>query len=264
LENTKINLRKSPESFDEYKVAFEKVKNHLQNGNSYLVNLTFKTRISINYSLDEIFLLSNAKYKLLTSGFVVFSPEIFVQIRNNRIYSFPMKGTINADIPGAGEIIMNDFKESAEHSTIVDLIRNDLSLVAEKVHVDRYRYIDIVNTHDKKILQVSSQISGELKKEFQKNIGDLLYSLLPAGSVTGAPKKKTVEIIREVEDYDRGFYTGIFGYFDGENLDSGVMIRYIEKEGSDLYYKSGGGITVNSSPESEYQEMIDKIYVPVY
>jgi len=88
--------------------------------------------------------------------------------------------------------------------------------------------------------------------------------LLPAGSVSGAPKKKTVEIIRNAEGQDRGYYTGIFGFFDGNNLDSGVMIRYIEKIGDQLVYRSGGGITTHSNWKSEYQELIDKVYVPIY
>jgi len=67
-----------------------------------------------------------------------------------------------------------------------------------------------------------------------------------------------------VENYDRGFYTGVFGYFDGQNLDSCVMIRFIEKENGEYFYKSGGGITVYSNPESEYEELINKIYVPVH
>jgi para-aminobenzoate synthetase component 1 len=90
-----------------------------------------------------------------------------------------------------------------------------------------------------------------------------LFKLLPAGSISGAPKQKTVEIIKEAETHQRGYYTGVCGIFDGENLDSGVMIRYIENQNGQLIYKSGGGITVNSEPDYEYNEMIDKIYVPI-
>ena len=87
--------------------------------------------------------------------------------------------------------------------------------------------------------------------------------MLPAGSVTGAPKKQTVAIIRESENYERGWYTGVFGVFDGKSLDSAVMIRYIEKDSGKFCYKSGGGITYMSDPEKEYEELISKIYVPV-
>ncbi|MCK5878109.1 MAG: chorismate-binding protein, partial [Candidatus Marithrix sp.] len=79
----------------------------------------------------------------------------------------------------------------------------------------------------------------------------------------GVPKKKTLEIIKTVEGYKRGFFTGIFGYFDGYKLDSAIMIRFIEKqENNQLIYKSGGGITVDSDLKTEYKEMLDKIYIP--
>jgi para-aminobenzoate synthetase component 1 len=86
--------------------------------------------------------------------------------------------------------------------------------------------------------------------------------LLPAGSITGAPKPSTMKIIEEAEGYDRGYYTGVMGYFDGENFESAVMIRYIENIDGNLVFKSGGGITVLSNAEHEYQELIDKVYLP--
>jgi len=88
-------------------------------------------------------------------------------------------------------------------------------------------------------------------------------ALLPAGSVSGAPKPKTITIIAQAEQEKRGYYTGIFGYFDGTKLDSGVMIRFIEQADNQLYYRSGGGITTQSDAQTEYQEAIDKVYVPV-
>ena len=250
--------------FDEYKTAFNKVMYNLRQGNSYLANLTFPTKIETNLNLEDIFNHSEAKYKLYYKNkFVVFSPEIFVQIKNKKIFSFPMKGTIDASIADAENIIINDEKELAEHYTIVDLIRNDLSIISKNVKVDKFRYIDKLNTCDKQLLQVSSQISGELYDDYNSAIGDIITSMLPAGSITGAPKKKTVDIIKDAENYDRGFYTGIFGIFDGINLDSCVMIRFIEKTDKGFIYKSGGGITVNSNLNSEYNELIDKVYVPL-
>ena len=86
--------------------------------------------------------------------------------------------------------------------------------------------------------------------------------LLPAGSVTGAPKHMTMEIIKKAEGYDRSWYTGIAGIFDGERVDSGVLIRYIEHIDGKLFFKSGGGITYQSQCKDEYNEMISKVYVP--
>ena len=88
--------------------------------------------------------------------------------------------------------------------------------------------------------------------------------MLPAGSISGAPKNKTLEIINNVENHKRGYYTGIFGFFDGESFDSAVTIRYIEKFKKKYYYKSGGGITYNSRLDDEYKELINKIYVPTF
>ncbi len=257
-------LTKKPIPLADYKSKFNKVLYHLNYGDSFLTNLTVKTEIEISHSLQDLFYLSNAKYKLFVKDqFLVFSPEIFIQIREGKIYSFPMKGTIDATIPGAAEVILNNVKEKAEHATIVDLIRNDLSIVASDVQVSRFRYLDEITTSHKNLLQVSSEIIGTLPSNYQAKLGDILLSLLPAGSVSGAPKRKTLEIIALAEQEKRGYYAGVVGYFDGEKLDSGVMIRFIEQAGNRYFYRSGGGITTQSDAEQEYEEMIDKIYVPI-
>lgn len=257
-------LLKHPISLSDYKNKLSKVMYHLHYGDTFLTNLTIKTEIETHHSLQDLFYASKAKYKLFVRNqFLVFSPEIFVQLREGKIFSNPMKGTIDAQVPGAVDIILLDKKEKAEHITIVDLIRNDLSMVAKDVHVSRFRYIDEIKTSHKTLLQVSSEIVGTLPENYRSKLGDILVTLLPAGSVSGAPKQKTVEIISQAEQEKRGYYTGIMGYFDGENLDSGVMIRFIEKVGKKLFYRSGGGITTQSDPELEYQETIDKVYVPI-
>jgi len=265
IQNTKAALTKLPISFSEYKAKFDFVKERISFGDSYLTNLTIKTKIEIDQSLEELFSESVAKYKLCwRSKFLVFSPETFIKIKNKKIYSFPMKGTIDASLPDAEQLILSDAKELSEHVTIVDLIRNDLSGVAKNVEVNRFRYIEKIKTNQKDLLQVSSEIAGDLSDDYASHIGSILISLLPAGSISGAPKKKTIQIIQEAEKEKREFYTGVFGYFDGENLDSAVMIRFIEQAGNDFYYRSGGGITAQSEAEKEYQEAIDKIYVPIY
>lgn len=258
-----VVLNKYPVQFSIYEHAYSIVRRNLMAGNSYLTNLTFETEIELNHTLSEIFARSNSRYRLLFGDdFVVFSPEIFVQIADGKISSFPMKGTIDASIPEAEKIVLSDPKETAEHNTIVDLIRNDLSMIASDVKVERFRYIEKINTNEKSLLQVSSEISGKLPGGYQDELGNIFRKLLPAGSISGAPKKKTLEIIHEAETFSRGFYTGVFGYFDGVNLDSGVMIRFIKNENGKLIFCSGGGITVNSNPVDEYNELIDKVYVP--
>jgi para-aminobenzoate synthetase component I len=280
---------KHPVSYQTYLNAFQQVQQHIKKGNTYLINLTFPTPVSSNLTLREVYYYSKARYKVLSiNNFIVFSPEKFVQIANGKIHAFPMKGTMDARLKNAEKRLLENKKELAEHYTIVDLIRNDLGMVSDQVAVERFRYIEKITTNYGSLLQASSHISGILPSDYKQHIGNILYKLLPAGSITGAPKEKTVEIIREAENYDRGYYTGVVGYFDGTKLDSGVMIRYLEhpdvfrpgekmktwfkeieeeliaeKKEINLIYKSGGGITSFSKPEDEYQEMKDKIYVPV-
>ncbi len=242
---------------------FNKILSELNYGNTFLLNLAARHEFITEASLKEIFLVAKAKYKLYYKNqFTVFSPESFVQIRDGIISSYPMKGTIDATIPRAEQIILADPKEKAEHNTIVDLIRNDLSMVATEVEVKRFRYIDVIESETSKLLQVSSEVTGVLPHDYNKQLGDILYKLLPAGSICGAPKKKTIEIINSVEEHRRSYYTGIAGIYDGQNLDTFVMIRYIENDNGTKYYRSGGGITAMSKMEDEYQEMINKIYVP--
>lgn len=262
--NLEISLRKNPITFDAYKERFDKVMSHLKQGDSFLTNLTIRTELRTDLTLNAIYSISKAKYKLhYKDNFVFFSPEPFIQISDNKISSFPMKGTIDAIIPNAKDTILKDQKELSEHITIVDLIRNDLSQVAENVEVVNFRYVEEVTTHDKTLLQVSSQVTGYLSNDYRNNIGDIIIKLLPAGSVSGAPKVKTLEIISAAEGSKRGYYTGVCGYFDGTTLDSGVMIRFIENNRGTLYYRSGGGITAQSNDREEYLEAINKIYVPI-
>lgn len=254
----------NPISMEDYQPKFAFVVDQIHKGNSFLTNLTQPTEVQTNLSLLDLFQFGSAKYKLwLRNQFVVLSPESFVRIQGRTISSFPMKGTIDASIENAAEMILNNPKEKAEHATIVDLIRNDLSLVAENVDVKRYRYIEKLTTNRQDLLQVSSEISGQLPENFYSRLGDILFTLLPAGSITGAPKPKTMEIIEQAEGYERGFYTGICGWFDGENLDSAVMIRFVEQKGDQLIFKSGGGITSQSDLQKEYEELIQKVYVPI-
>ena len=288
-----ISWQITPPLYKDYERSFGIVKSNIMGGNSYLTNLTCKVPVSCNLSLEDIFHRAKGKYKLMLkrnenlNPFVCFSPETFVRIKNGRIYSYPMKGTLDASLPDAEKLLMEDEKEAAEHATIVDLIRNDLSRVAENVRVDKYRYIDVLHTNKGDILQTSSEISGRLPEDYRNHLGEILDAQLPAGSITGAPKDKTMQIIQEAEGYDRGFYTGIMGIYDQGELNSAVMIRFVEEETSPvdfeadgeknfkasegkrdeasrkLYFKAGGGITSKSDCRKEYEEVIQKIYLPI-
>ncbi len=258
-----FTFSKRPIDFSIYKKAMEQILEEIRSGNTYLLNLTFKTPIESNFTLKEIFTYARAKFKLYYKDeFICFSPERFVDIENNTIATYPMKGTIDANLKDAKKTILSDKKEMAEHVMIVDLMRNDLGIIGSNIKVEDFRYVEKIKAGKKELLQVSSKITAKLPNNWQDNLGTLLAKLLPAGSISGTPKKSTLNIINQVENFDRGFYTGVFGVFDGKSLRSGVMIRFIEKEDEKLFYKSGGGVTIDSNAKSEYDELIDKIYLP--
>lgn len=252
-----------PVDYEVYRGKFDTVRQGLARGDSFLLNLTVATELEMSWTLEEIFHRARSPYRLLVPGrFVCFSPEIFVRVGNGEISSFPMKGTIDASVPDAERVILEDYKERSEHNTIVDLIRNDLNRVSERVDVRRFRYIDRLRVSRGEILQVSSEVVGRLVGDYKSRLGDIVFGMLPAGSISGAPKPSTLDIISRAEREPRGFYTGVFGYFDGERLDSAVMIRYIERRDGRYYFRSGGGITINSDCRSEYEEVLAKVYLP--
>jgi len=258
-----FTFSKFPVDFNTYNKTFNTVLEEIRSGNTYLLNLTFRTPVESSFTLKEIFTYARAKFKLyFKDEFICFSPERFVEIKNNTLATYPMKGTIDAHLPHAKETILTDQKEMAEHVMIVDLMRNDLGIIGSEVKVEKFRYIEKIKAGEKELLQVSSKITATLPDDWKDNLGTLLSQILPAGSISGTPKKSTLNIINSVENFDRGFYTGVFGVFDGESLRSGVMIRFIENENGKFFYKSGGGITIDSDAKNEYEELIDKIYLP--
>ena len=202
------------------------------------------------------------RVKIDDLDFVCFSPEKFIDIKDNKIYTYPMKGTIDTNLDDAKNILLNSKKELAEHTMVVDLLRNDLGKVANNIKVEEFRKFSKIVTKDRELFQTSSIISADLQNNWQEKIGDIFSDLLPAGSITGTPKKSTIEILKNIENYDRGFYSGIFGIFDGINLQSFVLIRFIENINNELFYKSGGGITSDSIAKEEYEELLNKVYLP--
>ncbi|MBB5021689.1 para-aminobenzoate synthetase component 1 [Desulfurispira natronophila] len=247
-----------------YKKIFYTIREHIFYGDTYLLNLTFSTPVKSSWSLEQMYHWARAPFMLLIKdAFICFSPERFVRIKDHQIEAFPMKGTADAWQCNAAQNLLESPKEKAEHAMVVDLLRNDLSRVANHVRVERFRFLEFIHRPQGDLLQTSSHIKGQLPCDWQNSIGDILWELLPAGSVSGTPKRKTSEIIQQVEHHNRGYFTGVFGYFDGESLDSGVLIRFVEKTSDGYLYKSGGGITWESCPHMEYQEMVNKIYVPL-
>lgn len=264
IDSAPVSFTKSPIPFEDYQKGFDRALSAIKAGDTYLLNLCYATGLSKDLSLEAIYESAQAPYKLLVNGkFVVFSPEPFVSVREGIIRTFPMKGTIDASLPDAEETLLEDIKEQEEHATVVDLLRNDLSIVAHQVKVENYRYITEIKTQAKTLLQCSTEISGKLNNAYLNKPGSMMHALLPAGSITGAPKKRTVELIHEIEPEGRNYFTGVFGVYDGGSIDSAVMIRMIEDRDGQFYYRSGGGLTYRSNARQEYQEMMDKVYIPV-
>lgn len=249
-------------SLDAYRRAFDIVQHHLKRGDSYLTNLCMATPVRSNLSPDQIFCRARAPYRLLLPGrFACFSPELFVRMRGELIETCPMKGTSEEE---GREALLADEKEQREHATVVDLLRNDLALVGSEVSVGRYRYAERLATQRGALWATSSLIQAHLPRDWQDELGTLLARMLPAGSVTGAPKLWTCRVIEKAETCSRGYYTGIFGVFDGEGLESAVSIRFVERlSPGRLLYRSGGGVTTLSDPVAEYEELCRKVYLPL-
>lgn len=256
-----LNVYPIPE--EEYRSKFNVMQQGLKSGEIDVVNLTVRTPISTTIDCGEIFLRSRSPYRIYLPGkFVCFSPERFVKIENGTISSNPMKGTIDASTANAEQRILTDSKEIGEHTATVKLVTEELRSVARNVETTRFRYIDRIDVGKRTLLQVSSEIEGKLANDYNSMLGDILFSLLPAASVTGSPKAKAGEYIRLAEGEPRGYYCGIAGYSDGKTVDTAVLIRLIETEDGKMFFRSGGGLTGESVWENEYQEVLNKIYLP--
>lgn len=248
----------------DYQKAFLAARKEMMAGNSKLLSLTLPTRIHTNASLLELFQITQAPYKLwIKDTCTVFSPEAFVRINQDTISTYPMKGTKSQAEYKNRDLLLDDPRENAEHAVVVDVLRNDLTRIADGVELVKYRYVDQVNTAKGQLLQTSSVIQGQIKDDLKRSYGTILSQIFPPGSVTGSPKDKSIRIIRRIEGQPRGYYTGIMGYFDGLQLDSAVLIRFVEQTPDGYFFRSGGGITMQSEWLSEYQEMLDKCQLPL-
>jgi para-aminobenzoate synthetase component 1 len=262
----KVDLQPHFMSFNEYKAKFDLIQWHLHRGDTYLLNFTQKTPISLPFSIEMLAQKAYGKFiGYWPNRFLFFSPEPFVYIdKFDRIHTYPMKGTsISLNDPDGSKLLSKE-KENREHATVVDLLRNDLAIVARNIEIIQYKYLEKIPLSDHTFLwQMSTHIQGELDPMWKNKAGDVLNAILPAGSISGAPKEKTIQIIEKIEGFDRNFYTGIAGIFNGIELLTCVMIRFIGVENDKLYYYSGGGITSLSQAEEEYTEYKNKIYATI-
>ena len=249
---------------DDYRNQFERIQKYLCAGETYQVNFTDRihgTTASTPFAVYEHLLKRQpVPYAALINGpagtLLSFSPELFFHTSDRRITVRPMKGTWPRgrnlmEDRAASYRLMNDEKNRSEHVMIVDLLRNDLGRICEfgSIHVEKLFHAERYKT----LFQMTSTISGVLRANLSPS--DILRRLFPSGSITGAPKRRTMEIIRELERLPRGSYTGSIGYFgpDGESCFN-VAIRTMEFFGPSFRLGVGGGITAGSEVSEEYDE----------
>ena len=190
------------------------------------------------------------------------SPETLVKLENSKLTTFPIAGSrgrgLTQELDEALEKeLLADEKECAEHNMLVDLARNDIGKIAEfgSVKVEEYMKVSRYS----KIMHITSTVTGTLLKE--KDCCDTVKAILPAGTLSGAPKFRACEIINELEPQARGIYGGAIGYIDfSGNLDVCIAIRTAVKKGDKVYVQAGAGIVADSVPESEYEETANKAH----
>ena len=252
-----------------YKSKFDKVKNYLKMGDCYQVNISKKYKVRTYgdpWTFYHKFRQINqspfmAYLKFDNTSLMSGSPERFLKSNSGKVSTRPIKGTFARGLDKDEDIknislLKNSSKEQAENLMIVDLLRNDLGVNCKSgsIKVDE---LFVVETYPN-VHHLVSSVTGVLKDE--SSIYDLFKDAFPGGSITGAPKKRAMEIIDELEDHARDLYCGSIVYFsfDGQ-LDSNIAIRSMMHINNTLHFYSGGGLTIQSSVESEYKEIEDKV-----
>lgn len=251
-----------------YANAFEKIKTYIKEGDCYQVNLAqrFNAKVKgdpwlaycmlreINPSPFSAY-LNYSEFKILSN-----SPERFLSVKNGNIQTKPIKGTRprsdkkSKDDELLQELI-NSKKDQAENVMIVDLLRNDISKNCALGSVKVPKLFDIESYPN--VHHMVSTITGKLEKN--RSVVDLLRGCFPGGSITGAPKLRSMEIIEELEPHRRGIYCGSIGYISNDGMmDTNIAIRTILYQRQQMYFYAGGGIVYDSEVNSEYQETFDK------
>ena len=253
---------------DDFKSAVEKTKEYIYAGDIF--QGVISQRFSIGYKGDPfqvyralrninpspyMFYLDFRDYQAIGS-----SPEPLIRAHDKNLEVIPIAGTRHrSDDPekdkALAEDLLNDPKELAEHVMLVDLARNDIGRIAEygTVKVQDFKTIQRYSH----VMHIISRVVGKLKSGF--SVIDAFRSAFPAGTVSGAPKIRAMEIINELEPEKRGIYSGAVGYFDFRgNMDMCIAIRTLVANKERLFYQAGAGIVADSNPESEYQETVNK------
>ncbi len=263
-ENLKLSCTKT-----EYIKAINEIKIHIAKGNCYQINYTVKLKFDINehhlipFFVKGIFNQSSAYSAFINTDehyILSFSPELFFETDYSALQSKPMKGTItrgktNEEDKSIVKTLLSDEKNLAENVMIVDLLRNDIGKISEigSVNVPKLFEVEKYET----LFQLTSTITGELPG---RKLSEIIKNLFPCGSITGAPKIKTMEIINELEQEPRGIYTGSIGLLTNEKAVFNIAIRTLSigKKNMKAELGLGSGIVWDSIPENEFDEVLLK------
>ena len=256
--------------FDEqaYCAMVEQAKRYIREGDIFQVVLSNRLMAEAEGSLLDayrllrvsnpspyMFYLASDKLEAVGS-----SPETLVKLKHGALHTFPLAGTRprgrtpEEDIALEQELL-SDPKELAEHNMLVDLGRNDLGRISEFGTVELEKYMQVERYSH--VMHIGSTVRGKLRAD--KDAVDAIASVLPAGTLSGAPKLRACEIIQELENNKRGIYGGAIGYIDlAGNMDTCIAIRLAFKKNGHVFVRSGAGIVADSKPENEYRECIQK------
>lgn len=255
----------------EYMEMVEKAKKYIVEGDIFQVVLSQRWEMEQDLHPFEVYRVlrsTNPSPYLFYFNFGTYkvagsSPEMLVEMKNNHIKNCPIAGTRKrgkneVEDKNIADELINDPKEKAEHVMLVDLARNDMGRIAK---VGSVEVTDFMSVHNySHVMHIVSLVEGE--KEEKETAFSVLASFLPAGTLSGAPKIRAMEIIDELEKVRRGIYGGAVGYFsfDG-NMDTCIAIRTMVIKDEKIYMQAGAGLTINSVPELEYEECLNKVKV---
>ena len=261
--DVKFNMSK-----DEYERMVKVVKDYIYKGDviQTVISQRFQRPISVDpfqiYQSLRMINPSPYMYYMDLNGFQIVgaSPELLVQVENGRVATHPIAGTRPRGADTAEDIalendLLDDEKERAEHIMLVDLGRNDIGKVSKAGTVEVTQFMDVERYSH--VMHLVSHVTGSLREDY--NSFDVLRACFPAGTVSGAPKIRAMEIIAELEPDKRGPYAGAVGYFDfAGNLDTAITIRTLVIKDGIAYTQAGGGIVHDSNPETEFEETVHK------
>jgi len=253
---------------EEYCQMVEKGKYHIKEGDIFQVVLSNRFEADFEGSIFDTYrvlrTINPSPYMFYFSGsnleIAGASPETLVKLHNGRLFTFPLAGTRPRGATEEEDLalekeLLADEKELSEHNMLVDLGRNDLGKISKFGTVVVEKYMSILRFSH--VMHIGSTVSGEIRDD--KNGLDAIDAVLPAGTLSGAPKIRAMQIINEQEKSKRGIYGGAIGYLDFTgNMDTCIAIRIVYRRNNKVFIRSGAGIVADSKPESEYQECVNK------